>query len=223
MNKYLTKQYAILVMNKRFNINSFLVRDFLVATIAAGLFELEQIGVIKSEHSSSNITFSIQKVLPDRLNHLSQIYNVILDDNEKTLYQIIKLFNIESTNKYAINYVQELIHSMIKDGLLSESRKAKLFGKSKMIYSVNKEEANEIIENLRNSILYDNTDSEDSFILAKLLDKSGLLRSYFQKEETIKMSNRIQELIKGDSILSFKLKELDDLLAMSLGFVKLFT
>ncbi|MDS0525674.1 GPP34 family phosphoprotein [Clostridium sp. SHJSY1] len=223
MNKSVTKQYALLVMNKRFNINSFLVRDFLVATIAAGLFELEKNKVLKVEYSKNNITFSIQKKLPDKLNYLSEIYNVILDCHEKTLYDVIKLFNMESNRRYSENYVQGLTHSMVKSGVLSETKKNKLFGKEKTSYVVNKETVNEIIKYIRETFLYDKSDDEECCILSILLNRTGLLKSYFGKDEADIIVNKIKKLIKGDYGLTTIIRGLDDLIVMSLGFVKFFT
>jgi len=128
----------------------------------------------------------------DALPYLAPLYEKITSTKKP---QTIKDF-IEKYKHSLDAYISAIVDSLSVVDAMVEFEKKGFFTKNvKRLVQVPKKEATAAVgEILRNEFLENGKLTDDTVILATLLDKSGLLGSYFNKEETATLKARMKEV-----------------------------
>ena len=148
------------------------------------------------------------------MQYLTPLYEKIVSEKKP---QTIKDF-IEKY-KYSLDaYMSAIIDSLSVIGAISEHEIKGIFTKKvKRIVQVPKPEATAaVIEILRKEFFENGKLTEDTVILAALLDKSGLLGSYFNKAEADALKTRMKEVRSSETYAAINkiLTAIDDDTAM---------
>lgn len=218
MKLSITKQYVFLLINGGVNFDFSSLTDFLITSIVAGLLELKEEGIIKDEtvEEGNNILISIEKDLPNELDYLKQLYNAILVSKNKTLYEIVELFISNAHDCNCEKYSGNLVKSLIKDGMILGGKQERLGTESKVEQVINKDRMEQFIKYIREVFFEENDYNEEVFIIAKLLQKTGMLREYFTEKEESTIIRKLENVVEefGDSTLSERLKLIDKILLL---------
>ena len=167
-----------------------------VCLIISGVAEMLRAGYLTRDEKK-RLSADNAKPWDDMLPYLTPLYEKIIGEKKP---QTIKDF-VEK-HKYGLEaYISAIVDSLAVVGAIGEHEIKGVFTKKvKRVVPVPKPEATAaVIEILRNEFLENGKLTEDTVILAALLDKSGLLGRYFNKTEADALKVRMKEVRSSET------------------------
>ena len=180
-----------------------------VCLIISGVAELLRAGFLTRDEKK-RLSIDNSKPWDNALPYLTPLYEkFIAAKKPQTIKDFIEKY------KYSLDaYMSAIIDSLSAVGAIGEYEQKGFFTKKvKRIIQVPKQEATAtVVEILRNEFLRNGELTDDTVILAALLDKSGLLGSYFNKTETDALKARMKEVRSSETYAAINkvLTDIDD-------------
>lgn len=201
MNQSVTSQYVLLVNSKEINLNSIVALDSYVATLSAGIYELEKNEIIHLSEISGNDTaidldlaknmkIDIMKELPPELAYLRILYNTLVQSEKRTLYDLIRAMTYDLKTNNSYNYVDDLMKYLVKEEAIEKVKKKGLFGKLNEVYRSDEN----IVKSVKEDLMKDFSERIDSVILAFLLDKTHMLDMLYTKGEVKQIRDNLEKV-----------------------------
>lgn len=138
--------------------------------------------------------FQINQELNEQDAYLLPMYHFIKNSKPMKASQFAMTLSNEP-NKELFKTVKE---ALIVDGCMMEIEKNSLLGKK--IYTVAKKEwIDAVVQKVRAEVLEEGVLDQKTIILLALLDKAGLLKSYFSKYESNDLKKRLKEIKQDEN------------------------
>lgn len=186
----LTQEYMICAVDNKGKISSFNV-ERLVCLLASGLLELQLEGCILLDQK----TVTVAGALPEQKQYLKPLYDFLNQSSQRKpvkIEQVLEAYTYSVTDKN-ITALFDSVGMSLKNIGLAEVSKAGLLGK-RNTYIPCKEAVHYVIDMIRSELLENVEVTEDIASLVILLDKSGLLKTYFSKYEQREIKTKLKEI-----------------------------
>ncbi len=223
MNNSVTGQFVLLAINQNKYPNILIDYDLLGGTFSLGLYELvkhEVLEILPDEKQRDDIKLSVKRNLPVELKHLSQLYEAVKFSEKKTISDIIYTFSFTISSHYYNQCLDDITLYLTEQGELQQDTKKGFFNREKVVLNVTDEKVKMIVEGIRHNITAEASDI-DRVVLAKVLQKTGLLNIYFSKEENKTLKQEIDNVLTNSSepIVRATLEVMDDILGIILAVI----
>lgn len=227
---YITRDYVLLTLAKEIDLNSFIRVNNFMATIAGGIYELEQKKVVEltkiqpegiSKLFPGDFEIKVNAELPDELSYLKVLYDVIKESEKKTMHDVVRLMSFDVKTQYSNKYVAMLIDSLVKDNIIAKEEKKGFLGREKVEYKVNQTDVNEMTKNMLTSAK-ENTMTEHDVLLLYLLMKTDMLSDYYASDDRKFIKEKLEEVKQEDGAIKDVLQVIDNILVVLFGLLALF-
>ena len=156
----------------------------------------------------------INKELNIDKEYLKLVYDKILSGKPRNLKKWIEYYVTGFTSKSVKEVVKAAIGALVLNNSLLLEEKKGLF-KENVIYNVDKQCLESVIQNVRVEFLQNGTLNKETTILVAIMLQCDLLKKYFSKHEEDKVKERIKEVKKSEEWSDIKsVKEVLDELDM---------
>lgn len=185
-----TQEYFVCALNGKGKIEGF-SKDKLNCFVAGGLLELQLAGCIAFDGKTA---FAIGE-LPEELNCLKSIYDVIAKDESIDIEEFLKAYDYD-INDRQLNELVKDIGDFLESIDFAETIKSGVF-KKKKTYFPKREIINRVIEKMRSNMIKPGSITEEAAALFILLDRSMYLKEYFSIFERNDMRENLIAAVKS--------------------------
>ncbi|SHO47390.1 GPP34 family phosphoprotein [Anaerocolumna xylanovorans] len=201
------QQYFICVVNEKGNISKLKGVSVAACLVVGEITELISRGYVIWDEKDR---LSVAKPFDDNLTYLKPIYEAIAYfKKSEDVMCIVDMYasNIRLMGNYRKASLNDLLspigNSLVTARCVSELPKKGLLRKETK-YAPKPEIVTHIIEEIRRAFLENNVITDEMLCLAALLDKSGIIRNYFSRNETTFLEKRMKEARKSAAHASIK-------------------
>ncbi len=184
------QEYFICMLNGKGKIEG-LGKDKLICFVAGGLLELQLAGCIAFDNKT---IFSIGE-LPEEMDYLKSIYNVISKDESIDMDEFMKAYDYEFNDRQ-LNELAKDIGDFLESIDFVKTIKSGVF-KKKKTYFPKREIINKVIDKMRSNMLEPENMTEETAALFILLDRSMCLKEYFSIFERNDMRENLIGAVKS--------------------------
>lgn len=135
--------------------------------------------------------------------YLKLIYDKIASEKTKNLKKWIEHYVVGFSSKPVKEVVKSVIEALVLNKTLQLGKEKGLL-KEHVIYNIDKQNLESVIQNIRSEFLENSTLTKETIILSAIMLQCGLLKKYFSKDEEKKMKERIKEIKKSDEWANIK-------------------
>jgi hypothetical protein len=201
------QQYFICVVNEKGNIPKLKGMSVAACLVVGEITELITGGYVIWDEKNS---LSVAKPFDDSLTYLKPIYEAIAYfKKSEDVMRIVDLYvsNIRLVGNYRKASLNDLLspigNSLVAAGCVSELPRKGLLRKGTK-YVPKSEIVMNIMEEIRRAFLENNVITDKMLCLTALLDKSGIIGNYFNRNETEFLEKRMNEARKSEEHASTK-------------------
>lgn len=222
----LTREYVLLALAEKMNLFSVVRINNYVATVAAGICELEQMKVIELEQiqSDNHVTLlsgdmkiTVKTELPSDLYYLETMYTIIMKSEKKTVSDVLINMQFDFKSGYSSKYITNLIDSLKTENLVKEEKKKGFLGIEKVEYDVDQGSIKQMTQSMLLSTLDDTLNEQDSLLLY-LLMKTDMLACFYNAQESKLIKDKLQGF-QNNNALKEVIQLMDELLIMLFAMI----
>jgi len=176
---------------------SFGLSDNIYALLSlSGILELLEGGfLIKDEKNRLSAKNNLGSDLP----YLKSLYENIISCKKPTKIETIVSEYNDGFGKHVNAFLQDIGDSLAEQNAVSVETSKKIFGGTKNKYLPVQSSVTNVIEKIRAEILEDGTMSEETVVLAILLQQANIIKDFFSKVESSKLKKRVEELRQSET------------------------
>lgn len=189
MDLSLSQKYALCVLNEKGKIPAFQMEGS-ACLLAAALLEMQMDGAIRIE----NKKIRIRGELADGKEAFRPIYDYLDAPKPRSIDKVTGEFLVTFTNKKLNALLDSVCAPLAEQGLVAPEPG---FLGSQTHYIPDTRAVGLVIDGLRAELLEEGEISEDAAMLAVLLERSNLLKTYFSKFEQGQIRERLKALEQG--------------------------
>jgi len=207
-NITITEQYALFVVKEK---KKLFHGDYLPYLCVSILIEMEVDGnLVITDKKKIQLTDKMPKNT-----YSKQVYDLIKEQKKEISFKNFisnVCFGFSSKKSKSIIYL--LRDDMISNGLITTEEKKRLIGNKEVIV-LNDDKFNNLINNFRKEFLEKGILTDDTVLLASLLNASNFIKKVFTKYEIDIMKKRLKEIKDSDISKSVKIAQdiIDEMLA----------
>ncbi len=189
MDLSLSQKYALCVLNEKGKIPAFQLEGS-ACLLAAALLEMQMDGIIRIENKKIRICGE----LSGEKEAFRPLYDYLDAPKPRSIDKVTGEFLVTFTNKKINALLDSVCAPMAEEGLVTQEPG---FLGSQTHYVPDTRSVGLVIDGLRAELLEEGEISEDAAMLAVLLERSSLLKTYFSKFEQSQIKARLKELEDG--------------------------
>ena len=162
----------------------------------SGILELLEGGFIIKDEKDRLLA---EKDLGLELPYLKSLYEYIVSRKKPTKIETIVTDYSNAFGKPIYTFIQAIGDSLAEQNAVTIETSKKMLGGTKTKYLPVGSSVTHVIEKIRAEILEEGVMSDETVILAILLQKAGIIKDFFSKVESAQLKNRLKELKQNES------------------------
>ena len=220
-----TQEYYLCAINKKGDAPALSATTVFTCLIVSGITELLRGGYL-ARNEKKQLIADNSKPLADELPHIKPLYEKVISFKKpQTIKNLVETYENSLWGKEWDAYMLAIGSSLFAVGAVDKFTE-KGFFRNKTKFAPKQNAVTQVTDKVRREFLGDANIAEDTLILAALLDNSGVIKTYFNKEETCILKTRLKEVRESETNITLKsiLNEIEyDFMLSAIIFSTVFT